>query len=99
MNANEHEYKVMGLAPHAKDEDAERVLARMRGIICPNLANPLVFRSRINTWDTLHFLDDQFHRTRFDHLAGAAKRLSMNSWSTRSTRLSPAQSSSPTEFS
>lgn len=75
MKANEHEYKVMGLAPYAKDEDVERVLARLRGIIYPDPANPLVFRSRFNTWDTLHFLDDQFQRTRFDHLAGAAQRL------------------------
>ena len=75
MKANEHEYKVMGLAPYAKDEDVERVLARLRGIIYPDPSNPLVFRSRFNTWDTLHFLDDQFRRTRFDHLAGAAQRL------------------------
>ena len=75
MRHNEHEYKVMGLAPYAKDEDVERVLARLRGIIYPDPANPLVFRSRFNTWDTLHFLDDQFQRTRFDHLAGAAQRL------------------------
>ena len=75
MKANEHEYKVMGLAPYAKDEDVERVLARMRGIIYPDRTNPLIFRSRFNTLDTLHFLDDQFHRTRFDHLAGAAQRL------------------------
>ena len=75
MKANEHEYKVMGLAPYAKDEDVERVLARMRGIIHPDPANPLIFRSRFNTWDTLHFLDDQFRLTRFDHLAGAAQRL------------------------
>ena len=75
MKANEHEYKVMGLAPYAKDEDVERVLARLRGIIYPDPSNPLVFRSRFNTWDTLHFLDEQFRRTRFDHLAGAAQRL------------------------
>ncbi|MBU6150520.1 MAG: hypothetical protein KGR25_03660 [Chloroflexi bacterium] len=75
MKANEHEYKVMGLAPYAKDEDVERVLTKLRGIIYPDPSNPLVFRSRFNTWDTLHFLDDQFRRTRFDHLAGAAQRL------------------------
>ena len=75
MKGREHEYKVMGLAPYAKDEDVERVLARLRGIIYLDTANPLVFRSRFNTWDTLHFLDDQFRRTRFDHLAGAAQRL------------------------
>jgi carbamoyltransferase len=66
---------VMGLAPYAKDEDVERVLTKLRGTIYPDPSNPLVFRSRFNTWDTLHFLDDQFRRTRFDHLAGAAQRL------------------------
>ncbi|MBU6150422.1 MAG: hypothetical protein KGR25_03170 [Chloroflexi bacterium] len=75
MKANEHEYKVMGLAPYAKDEDVERVLAKLRGIVYPDSSNPLVFKSKFNTWDTLHFLDDQFQRTRFDHLAGAAQRL------------------------
>ena len=75
MKSKEHEYKVMGLAPYAKDEDVERILPKLRGIIFPDPANPLVFRSRFNTWDTLHFLDEQFRRTRFDHLAGAAQRL------------------------
>lgn len=75
MKQNEHEYKVMGLAPYAKDEDVERVLARLRGIIHPDPTNPLVFRSRFNTYDTLLFLDHHFRRTRFDHLAGAAQRL------------------------
>ena len=49
MRHNELEYKVMGLAPYAKDEDVERVLAKMRGIIYPDPANPLIFRSRFNT--------------------------------------------------
>ena len=75
MKSKEHEYKVMGLAPYAKDEDVEHILSKLRGIIFPDPSNPLIFRSRFNTWDTLHFLDDQFRRTRFDHLAGAAQRL------------------------
>jgi carbamoyltransferase len=65
----------MGLAQYAKDEDVERILTRLRGIIYPDPSNPLVFSSRFNTWDTLHYLDDQFQRIRFDHIAGAAQRL------------------------
>ena len=65
----------MGLARYAKDEDVERALARLRGFFYPDPSNPLVFRSRFNTRDTLHSLDNQLRRTQFDHLAGAAQRL------------------------
>lgn len=70
MKPDEHEYKVMGLAPYAGPVDAERVLS---------LLKPLVWRSGL-TFDS-HFSDQAYYfylkehleGQRFDWIAGAVQ--------------------------
>lgn len=75
MKANEHEYKVMGLAPYAKDEDVERIYRRIRNIIYFDKNNPLILRSEFNTIDTGKYIDKYLKGVRFDVLAGAFQKL------------------------
>lgn len=75
MKANEHEYKVMGLAPYAKCEDVHKVYKKIKDIIFFDKNNPLVFKSKFNTTDTDKFLNKNLRKVRFDILAGAFQRL------------------------
>lgn len=75
MKASEHEYKVMGLAPYAKDEDVTKVYKRIKDIIFLDKKNPLIFRSPFNTTDTGKFLSKMLKGVRFDILAGAFQKL------------------------
>ena len=75
MKMLEHEYKVMGLAPYAKQyfrDVYERVFAPA---IWLDAANPLTFKSPINT---AHFYDHLVENAvgeRFDNIAAAAQQL------------------------
>lgn len=75
MKANEHEYKVMGLAPYAKSEDTENVYRKIKNLIFFEESNPLIFKSKFNTLDTDKFLDRELGKVRFDILAGAFQKL------------------------
>lgn len=75
MKPNEHEYKVMGLAPYAKDEDVEKAYQRVSNIIFLDKDNPLIFKSKFNTIDTGKFLNRNMRGTRFDILAGVFQKL------------------------
>lgn len=75
MKSNEHEYKVMGLAPYAKDEDVEKNYEEIKDIISFDKNNPLVIRSKFNTLDTDKFLNQKMGRVRFDILAGVFQKL------------------------
>ncbi|MCL4418279.1 MAG: hypothetical protein M1365_16615, partial [Actinobacteria bacterium] len=75
MKSNEHEYKVMGLAPYAKDEDVERAYQKIKDIIFLDKTNPLVFKSKFNALDTDKFLNREMRGVRFDILAGAFQKL------------------------
>lgn len=75
MKSNEHEYKVMGLAPYAKEEDVERAYKRIEDIIFLDKTNPLVFKSKFNAIDADKFLNQYMRGVRFDILAGAFQKL------------------------
>ncbi len=70
MRPNEDEFKVMGLAPYAKDvEDPYNLLKstiRIEG---------LRFKTRFRMQNSLQFLRGEFGRFRFDNVAGAIQRL------------------------
>lgn len=75
MKPNEHEYKVMGLAPYAKDEDVEKVYNKIRNIIYFDKNNPLILKSQFNTFDTNKYINKYLKGVRFDIIAGAFQRL------------------------
>lgn len=75
MKSNEHEYKVMGLAPYAKKDDIEKTYQIIKGIIFLDKKNPLVFKSKFSTLDTGKFLNHKMRKIRFDILAGAFQKL------------------------
>lgn len=75
MKSNEHEYKVMGLAPYAKDEDIEKAYQLVKEIIFFDKENLLIFKSKFNTFDTDKFLSKKMKGVRFDVLAGAFQKL------------------------
>ncbi|MGE0449267.1 MAG: carbamoyltransferase C-terminal domain-containing protein [Vicinamibacterales bacterium] len=74
MKPLEHEFKVMGLAPYARQEDVDPVYETLRGVL--GVDDTLRFRSRFH----MHFADRFFARelrhARFDAVAGAVQRLS-----------------------
>lgn len=75
MKAGEHEYKVMGLAPYAKEYDVLKLYERIKDLVILNPRNPLTFLSPFNTQDTLSFLTRNVRYIRFDVIAGAFQRL------------------------
>ncbi len=75
MKDNEHEYKVMGLAPYARSEDVNRVYDLVKDIIYFDPRNPLVFKTRFNTLDTDKFIKRKLSKVRFDLLASLFQRL------------------------
>jgi carbamoyltransferase len=76
MKTNEHEYKVMGLAPYAKDtETINKVYQKIKDIVYLDPQNPLVFKSKFNTIDTDKFIRRELSRVRFDILAAVFQKL------------------------
>ncbi|MEK7188674.1 MAG: carbamoyltransferase C-terminal domain-containing protein [Patescibacteria group bacterium] len=75
MKPNEHEYKVMGLAPYAKGEEIDRVYEKIKDISYFDPENRLVFKSKFNLLDTTKFLERDLKRVRFDILAASFQRL------------------------
>ena len=75
MKPGEHEYKVMGLAPYAKDIDVLKLFKKIKNLIVLNSRNKLVFHSRFNTLDTLSYLTKNIQFVRFDVIAGAFQKL------------------------
>lgn len=75
MKPGEHEYKVMGLAPYAKDADVLKLFERIKNLIILNPRNKLMFHSRFNTLDTLSYLAKNIQFVRFDVIAAAFQKL------------------------
>ncbi len=71
MRPDEHEFKVMGLAPYAKSYDVERVRRKFEPIAWLNEA--LEFESAFPTEFTRYFLLRECVYDRFDSVAGAAQ--------------------------
>jgi carbamoyltransferase len=66
MLANEHEYKVMGLAPYhksVKTEEVERVFENMQSL------DGLEFSFNSEIKDIFHYLNESLKYFRFDHIA------------------------------
>ncbi len=74
MKTNEHEYKVMGLAPYAKGAEIEKTYDKIKDIVYLDSKNHLVFKSKFNTLDTDKFLERKLGKVRFDILAAAFQR-------------------------
>ena len=72
MKANEHEYKIMGLAPYAKEEHAQVIFNKIKDWIT---VEGLVFKSKFDTHLTFHYLKKELSYIRFDNLAAGFQML------------------------
>lgn len=72
LKPNEHEYKVMGLAPYASAHEVDRVYPIFKRLIW---LDGLSFSSRIPTLGYYYYLKQHLAEKRFDAIAGAAQRL------------------------
>lgn len=75
MRGGEDEYKVMGLAPYAKESAVNQIFERIKTTITIDPKNPLKFKSKFNTQDTPFYLKQEMMGIRFDNLAGAFQKL------------------------
>ena len=76
MKPMSHEYKVMGLAPYAKEKYARQTYEKIRGFFEFN-GNPLVFQNR-SGYCRERYLDlfkELFARQRFDNISWAVQQL------------------------
>lgn len=83
MKAGEHEYKVMGLAPYAKEKDVQKLFEKIKDIVVLDSKNKLKFYGKFNMQDTLYYLKKNCSSVRFDILAGAFQKLleeRINEW-------------------
>ena len=74
MKGNEHEYKVMGLAPYAKLEYVNKLWEKVDKIVKVD-KEKLVFKCIFNTTDTKRYLKKEMIEVRFDVLAGLFQKL------------------------
>ncbi len=85
MKANEHEYKVMGLAPYASPTEVGRSYRVFDELI--SIDADLHFRSKLTYSATKRYLSKALVGHRFDGIAGAIQRLSeerITDWISRS---------------
>lgn len=72
MRMNEHEYKVMGLAPYAPAPMVEKVVRLLDPLI---VVDGLTFRTKVSSGAFRHLLDRRLRGSRFDAVAGAVQLL------------------------
>lgn len=75
MKRGEHEYKVMGLAPYAKEYGVIPVFQKIKDLITLDPRNPLRFKSKFDVHYVSRFLSTQIKEQRFDYIAGAFQKL------------------------
>lgn len=75
MKILEHEYKVMGLAPYSRGYEKEVYNRIFASVISLDPANPLVFKSVIDTSNFYDYLVRHAVGERFDNIAGAVQLL------------------------
>ena len=68
MKPNEHEYKVMGLAPYGKEKYAKKALDVFRGTL---YVDGIDFKWRIKPTDSYFWFKDRLEGIRFDNIAWA----------------------------
>lgn len=71
MRILEHEYKVMGLAPYAKNYFLETYKKIFKDVVTLNPDNPLTFKSKLNMTDFYEYLAKSAVGERFDNIAAA----------------------------
>jgi carbamoyltransferase len=75
MKACEDEYKVMGLAPYAKERPVREVANILSKLIYLDKKDSSKFDSAISTRMASYFLQKKLRRYRFDNIAGGVQRL------------------------
>jgi carbamoyltransferase len=75
MKPGEHEYKVMGLAPYAKQKDVSEIYDKIKHIVTLNPFDRLRFYSTFNTQDSYRYFKNEFEGIRFDTIAGVMQTL------------------------
>ncbi|MDP3770837.1 MAG: carbamoyltransferase C-terminal domain-containing protein [bacterium] len=75
MRRDEHEYKVMGLAPYAKSDAVDALAEQLGRVLVLDPGHPLRFRSRFDMHHVGRFLRVALREERFDTIAGACQRL------------------------
>lgn len=78
MKQNEHEHKVMGLAPYAKLSDVKKLYSKLKDIITLDSKNKLQFKAAFNTSDADYYFKKELEGFRFDNIAGAMQMLLEN---------------------
>jgi carbamoyltransferase len=73
MKPNQHEFKVMGLAPYAKKDKVEETYEKIKDILW---VDGLEFKSKFRMQYADYFFADKMKFTRFDNVAGAVQKLS-----------------------
>ncbi len=76
MKSNEHEFKVMGMAPYAKSKYYQRTLERLQKLIKVNDRGE--FESVPNPEKLMSALDQVYYHQRFDSICGAIQELTEN---------------------
>lgn len=75
MRKNEHEFKVMGLAPYAKKSSGEKVYEKIKKVVWFD-KNEMTIKSTINTdKGTSYLIANDFSHHRFDSLAYGIQKL------------------------
>lgn len=86
MKPDEHEYKVMGLAPYAPSADLERVYTDLKRLIW---CSGLVFDSLVPDQAYYYYMKEHLEGQRFDWIAGAVQLLTemlLQEWTVEAIR-------------
>ena len=86
MKPDEHEYKVMGLAPYAAAADVERAFAQLKPLVW---RSGLEFDSLVSDQAYSYYLKEHLEGQRFDWIAGAVQLLTeklLQEWITEAIR-------------
>ena len=73
MKSNEHEFKLMGMAPYAEPEQVERLAAELASLI--SVSNVGKFNTSVSAFDFLPKLMQIYAFERFDVVSGAVQKL------------------------
>lgn len=73
MKPLQHEFKVMGMAPYAKEHNIEKAYSKLKDLI--EINDSLMFHSRFNMPFSDIFLEKELKYERFDNICGAIQKL------------------------
>ncbi|MBI5391922.1 carbamoyltransferase [Candidatus Woesearchaeota archaeon] len=73
MKPLEHEFKVMGLAPYAKEHNIQKIYPKFESLF--HITDDLRFESRFSMPYADFFFDKELRHVRFDIIAGAVQKL------------------------